>query len=330
MDPGAGLLSGLLRDVSRSFYLTLRILPAPVRPQIGLAYLLARISDTIADTDLIPIPNRLAALHEFGDALRGRGGLPDFTPLLSKQTDTAEKVILERAGEALDLLHSFLPEDQALIRAVLATIISGQVLDLERFGAGEVLRALRTEAELDDYTYRVAGCVGEFWTKICAAHLYPSTDLTPLLPCSVRFGQGLQLINILRDIPRDLRLGRCYLPEEALAPAGLTPAKLRDPSMHAVFQPIYQRYLDKAQAHLVAGWEYTLRLPSRPRRVRLACAWPLLIGARTLKKLRISSPLQAQGPVKISRAEVRQILSRSVLLLPFPKRWAGLFPAELH
>ena len=44
------VLNGLLQGVSRSFYLTLRVLPGSIRPQIGLAYLLARTTDTIADT----------------------------------------------------------------------------------------------------------------------------------------------------------------------------------------------------------------------------------------------------------------------------------------
>ncbi len=42
-------LNDLLKRTSRSFYLTLRVLPAAVRPQIGLAYLLARTTDTVAD-----------------------------------------------------------------------------------------------------------------------------------------------------------------------------------------------------------------------------------------------------------------------------------------
>ena len=57
----AGQLNyALLQSVSRSFYLTLRILPAAVRPQIGLAYLLARTTDTIADTELVSLEQRLA------------------------------------------------------------------------------------------------------------------------------------------------------------------------------------------------------------------------------------------------------------------------------
>src|SRR5438034_3469826 len=62
------LLTSLLKQVSRSFYLTLRFLPGSIRPQIGVAYLLARATDTIADTAIVPLPARLEAL----EVLRGK------------------------------------------------------------------------------------------------------------------------------------------------------------------------------------------------------------------------------------------------------------------
>ena len=58
----AFLLGPLLKGVSRSFYLTLRILPEGMRDPVGLAYLLARAADTIADTSLIPPVQRLDLL----------------------------------------------------------------------------------------------------------------------------------------------------------------------------------------------------------------------------------------------------------------------------
>src|SRR6185436_18281735 len=112
-------------------------------------------------------------------------------------------------------------------------ITSGQMLDLSRFGAASQTQivALRHDAELEDYTYRVAGCVGEFWTRMCRAHIFPRAPLDDarLLADGVRLGKGLQLVNILRDLPRDLRDGRCYLPSEELAPLGLKPSDLLDP-----------------------------------------------------------------------------------------------------
>ena len=150
------------------------------------------------------------------------------------------------------------------------------------------LVALRTDEELDDYTYRVAGCVGEFWTKMCRAHLFPEAPVDDafLLANGVRFGKGLQLVNILRDVAADLRQGRCYLPAERLAELGLKPADLLQPANEPRLRPLYHGYLDRAEAHLLAGWAYTNALPRGCVRVRLACAWPILIGRETLKLLR--------------------------------------------
>ena len=67
------LLTDLLRSVSRSFYTTLRVLPRPIRSQIGLAYLLARATDTIADTEIVPVQNRLDALDQLRARVLGTG-----------------------------------------------------------------------------------------------------------------------------------------------------------------------------------------------------------------------------------------------------------------
>jgi farnesyl-diphosphate farnesyltransferase len=65
------LLGPLLKGVSRSFYLTLRVLPAGMRDPVGLAYLLARAADTIADTSLIDPAQRLALLLDLCAQVNG-------------------------------------------------------------------------------------------------------------------------------------------------------------------------------------------------------------------------------------------------------------------
>jgi farnesyl-diphosphate farnesyltransferase len=323
------LLTGLLREVSRSFYLTLRALPRAIRPQIGLAYLLARASDTIADTDAVPVGNRIQALDQFQKA--AASGAEDFPMmgLAGHQASPSEKFLLERLPEALELLNRTPTADRARIQKVLGTIIGGQRLDLERFGtaAPDRIVALRSDRELDDYTYRVAGSVGEFWTEVCQAHLFPqlTEDTGRLLERGVRFGKGLQLTNILRDLPRDLRIGRCYLPEDRLGRMGLAPGDLLDPSYEARLRPLYEEYLACAEEHLEAGWAYTNMLPRKLLRLRLACAWPILIGIRTLACLRTQPVLDPDKRVKVSRREVRQILLRSLLAVPFRRRWDNLF-----
>jgi len=332
--PQSPLLTALLRDVSRSFYLTLRVLPVAVRPQIGLAYLLARATDTIADTELVPLPERLIALQSLRERIEGTRLIPvNFGALAERQSSPAERMLLERVEEALNVFTRLTYSDQQRIREVLSTITSGQELDLKRFhGASQNgIAALHTEAELDDYTYRVAGCVGEFWTRITRAHLFPVAPLddAKLLHDGVRFGQGLQLVNILRDLPRDLRQGRCYLPLDRLRAIGLEPADLLNKVNEPEFRALYHSYLDKAATHLAAGWEYTNTLPRRFVRVRLACAWPVLIGIRTVEKLRTANILDPQIRVKVSRAEVRGIIFRTLVRYPWPDAWRRLFPVPV-
>jgi farnesyl-diphosphate farnesyltransferase len=330
MTPEANpLLAGLLKETSRSFYLTLRVLPAKIRPQIGLAYLLARTTDTIADTALLPLEQRLDALQDLRERIMGNPGPPpDFGELAQRQDWPAERLLLERCGEALALLDAFTPNDRQLVREVLRVIISGQELDLRRFAgaAAENIVALADDAELDDYTYRVAGCVGEFWTKMCRAHLFPgaAVDDAMLLANGVRFGKGLQLVNILRDLPVDLRHGRCYLPAKELSAAGLAAGDLLEPGNEPKFRPFYARYLALAEGHLTAGWAYTNALPGRCIRVRLACAWPILIGMKTLAMLRAGNVLDPDRRIKVSRPEVNRLILRSVLYYPWPGAWRRL------
>ena len=326
----AGNLNDLLKATSRSFYLTLRVLPAAVRPQIGLAYLLARTADTIADTELVPLEQRLDALKRLRERIQGASTAPlNFGALAQHQGLPAEKLLLEKTEDSLALFQSLSSADQQLLRAVLNTITGGQELDLRRFAgaSAEKIIMLETAAQLDDYTYRVAGCVGEFWTKICRAHLFPKPwiDDTQLIADGIRFGKGLQLINILRDLPADLKKGRCYLPADKLEQADLRPQIMLSPVNEAKFRPLFHEYLDRAESHLAAGWAYTNALPFGQFRVRLACAWPILIGLKTIERLRAGNVLSLQQGVKISRAEVRGIILRSLLFYPLPGMWQKLF-----
>jgi farnesyl-diphosphate farnesyltransferase len=324
------MLGPMLREVSRSFYVTLRVLPASVRPQISLAYLLARMTDTIADTQLLPTDERLAALADLRDRIIGSSTAPLLLAEFAKnQGSHSERVLLQNCESALQLLRESAAGDRELIVGVLTTIVSGQELDLKRFGSASAdnIAALASAADLDDYTYRVAGCVGEFWTRICQAHIFTrdNMDTAFLLGNGIRFGKGLQLVNILRDIPGDLRTGRCYLPLEELSAVGLSPTDLLHLSNEGRLRPIYDRWLECGQAHLDAGWAYTTALPRKSVRIRLACAWPLLLGARTLQLLRTGSVLDARCRIKVPRAELRGMMWRSVLFYPFRRKWEGLY-----
>jgi farnesyl-diphosphate farnesyltransferase len=208
-----------------------------------------------------------------------------------------------------------LPEnDRNEVRSVLAKINRGQSLDLEQFGAGGDIRALKNAAELDEYTYLVAGCVGEFWTRLCFRHVknFSERSENEMRELGVRYGQGLQLINILRDAGDDLRNGRCYFPADELDSLGLKPANiLSDP---ARLDPVLTTWREKAEKGMDAGINYAGAI--RNRRVRFATALPALIGARTLALLRRAGAEALRRRIKVPRAEVRNLIASSVLASP--------------
>ena len=311
------LQTTILRSVSRSFYLSIRFLPAQLREPIALAYLLARTTDTVADTTRIPGTVRMEALKMLADGIQGNASgevvinrVASFVPL---QENAAERRLLDSLPNCLRWLEQTGKEDRDDIRAVLEKITHGQMLDLHRFDNPAQPRALQTAADLDEYTYLVAGCVGEFWTRLCFRHLrdFASLIQDEMLALGRRYGMGLQLINVLRDAGADLRAGRSYFPEDELGAVGLTAAQILSESDR--FQPIYQRWMEKAQEGLACGMQYSRAI--RNRRVRAATVLPALIGARTLTLLRKAGASALHQTIKVSRREVRgMILSLAIHL----------------
>ena len=263
----------LLKKVARSFQLSLRILPASLRPPLSLAYMLARASDTIADASSAPDFQRLALLR----------GLPDLFPEKSPDLGLkdAERDLLQMLPRLLEALKT-LP-DQSEIIAQWRIILRGQIFDVERFAAPDA--ALLTPGELEEYTYLVAGSVGEFWTRLCFKHVpnYSARPLEEMLPLARRFGQALQFINILRDRRSDADAGRIYIPDER-----------------------FYVEMQHVSELLQSAAEYTSAI--QPRSLRAACALPLDLANQTLA-------LIAQHPlgvgIKVPRYKVWLALAKA-------------------
>lgn len=311
---GEHLLFPLLKSVSRSFYLTLAILPAEVRAQMTVAYLYARAADSLADMSLVPRPQRLHYLGRFRDWLldpkRHESAVGEIQEALSPvgpQSD--EQTLLERLDHCRQVFDTFTVEDQHLIRGVVETLTSGMLHDLTVFpGESEQgLTALKSLSDLDQYVYSVAGCVGDFWTRMICRHrpAFKDWDVETMATRGIRFGKGLQFTNVLRDIPRDLRRGRCYIPETLLTQAGLNPNDLLDPEVLPRFKPVLGGLLRLALEHLDQGWLYTMAVPRREWRVRLACVWPILFALKTLRMISLSTRLLDPGvTIKMTRGDV--------------------------
>lgn len=284
----------LLKSVSRSFYLSMVFLPEEMRPGISLAYLLARATDSVADTSSADAEMRLQVLRRMGRAVAGTAAADELAelrlqlsgPMAEAQQNPAERTLLQRFSECLDMLQ-LLPEAQVrLIRQVLATIVEGQCWDLTYFDN-------RTQVESDEdtlrYTYWVAGCVGEFWTDLGyetlgARYCRPERRVL-MLQAGVRFGRGLQLINILRDIREDAARGRSYLCSDEVL------------------------WQNRAERYLRDGLDYGSRLGCFC--LRFTVILPALLGLSTLRLIRRR---KNQARVKVPRRMVYGLMLKAACL----------------
>lgn len=310
----------LLKRVSRSFYLTLRVLPSKLREPIALAYLLARAADTIADTPSIPASERINLLHQLRDAIAG-ADVPSLNfPRTSPTDHSAEAALLQTTKSLINTLKHTQIVQQLYIQKVLNTLTSGMCFDLNFFPNEEskTVRALESVSELQHYTYQVAGCVGEFWTEIMldGGVAIAAEQRAILAEQGRRFGQALQMTNILRDLPNDLRIGRCYLPQEILAPAQLQVADLFDETQTVRLRHAVRPLVNATRDDFRAGLAYLHTIPRHHLRLRLACFWPLVLGLATLAKT-LNNPhwLSTQHPSKISRASVYRMLLVSLFVI---------------
>lgn len=323
----------ILDRVSRSFALTIRALPRRLRAPVELAYLLARAADTVADRDLVPPERRRASLTALRRAVAAaaeagpRRAVEE--PLASLDlgaagepadaVDAAERALLGRLDVVLARLGALPPADRADAAWIVETLAATMDRELAFFGAGgAALRALPDGAALEAYTEGIAGCVGEFWTRLvvrAAPRLAPRARW--LSRAGRRYGRGLQLVNVLRDLPRDLRRGRCFLPEADLAAAGLAPRDLLDGDAAPRLLPILRKWERIARLDLLAGLHYAAALPVPAWRLRFASVLPARLGVLTLRALDAAPSAARLDPalsIKVPRRAVRAAALSGALL----------------
>ena len=209
------MLDHLLERSSRTFALSIPLLPEPCRTEVTLAYLLFRVADTLEDENAWPVDQRLAMLEALGAALdsgSGLAGIAETITALDTQglSEPGYAELLERLPAVLDAWAETDDHARALISAHLARTIRGMAQWL-RQDTGPA-----TVAEVRDYGYIVAGIVGELCTELFIRQSPALRDRrADLLALAPAFGETLQLVNILRDEADDADHGRQYIPGPA-------------------------------------------------------------------------------------------------------------------
>lgn len=306
----------ILKGVSRSFYLSLAWLPRKVRPTMALAFLACKGADTLADTTLLSEKERLHWLDAYRELFAEPGG--DFAESIAKSIaapgggSRAEKELVENLPLLMKTLGNLPPADWTLVQDLVLELTQGMQTDLTFFPPADSgqLKAFTSGEELERYTYLVAGCVGRFWTRVLKLHCRFAARFGPEAEdLGERLGKGLQMVNILRDLPRDLRKGRCYLPQSDLQAAGLSESDLLYPAVLPRTKPLLLAFSAKAREALAAYRPYTALHPFYALRLKAAVRLPARLGIQTLRLLEDSPDwLNPSRTLKVSRRQVTRTL----------------------
>lgn len=303
-------LQELLKHTSRSLYLSAKLLPPTIQDAFGIAYLLCRYADSIADTSLLPPEKRLHWISLFPQTVAQKNA-KIFEPLVGEISACAdnpyEAELLRNLPECLAEFQKLPSNQQQATQQVVQAVCEGMQIDLQTFPdekSGQV-RAFSNEQALINYCHLMGGAPGKFWSTLIADTVSLSVEKNTFLALGQDIGDALQIVNILRDLPRDLRIGRCYFPEEDLQSCGLKATDLLDAKNSARFEPIKQKWIAWGREKLTAAYAYFAALPKLQARHRAAVAWPALWAGDTLNKLSLEpNLLNPAVRVKIPRARI--------------------------
>jgi farnesyl-diphosphate farnesyltransferase len=281
-------LDDLLIKTSRTFALTIPLLPEPTRREVTVAYLLFRIADTFEDASHWPRERRIDALERFARLIEGdSGGAECGDPAQWGAADSsAHSGYVELIGEMPAVLDAYRSLGDAARRPIArhtARTSRGMAEFVARTGDDGRL-VLDDLPDLQAYCYVVAGIVGEMLTELFVLDRRSLEPIAPYLGArAAQFGEALQLVNILKDSADDAREGRSYLPP------GVHPAEV----------------FDLARRDLAASAEYVhaLQRASAPRGLVEFTALPVLLARATLDRVEGSGP-----GAKLSRPEVAAIV----------------------
>jgi farnesyl-diphosphate farnesyltransferase len=209
-------IEDLLQKTSRTFALTIPLLPQPTRDEVGIAYLLFRIIDTFEDAPLWTPRRRVEALKRFVDVLQSEPGasmaLVEECAATPPVSHAGYLELLAKMPAVLKRFAALQAPARASIRRHVASSAEGMARFVLRVDADGRL-TLDTIEELRDYCYTVAGIVGAMLTELyLLGRLQLVRVARELQSRAVPFGEGLQLVNILKDVKADAAVGRVFLP----------------------------------------------------------------------------------------------------------------------
>jgi farnesyl-diphosphate farnesyltransferase len=277
----------LLPGVSRTFALTIPMLPKSLCPVVTNAYLLCRIADTIEDDQQLSADEKNDLQLTFIKVLEQQFDASIFSKTLltklSIRTPIHECQLIQQTPMVIDCLHSFTPTQQASIIRCVNIMAKG----MSEFARHASLDGLENMAQLDRYCYCVAGVVGEMLTELfCDYTPQMNQHKTIAMQYAINFGQGLQMTNILQDIWTDRSRGVSWLP--------------KDQSIEQLILIAYQ--------HLQKAIDYVNLIPAQETKIKSFAIFPIGLALLTLTNIHRHPDFTERNQIKISRAQVKALM----------------------
>ncbi len=312
----------MLPQVSRTFALNIRVLPAPLQDVVLEAYLFCRMADTVEDSRRLDPARKAELLGDFATFFPWQDGVLERVQAWSSAFAGLETAGADHAlcAGAEQVFRAFAAEPPAL-RAPVEACVPEMALGMREFALRRLASpqgALQLEdgADLERYCHVVAGTVGAMLVRLFAV-TSPRLDeprQRRLLSLAETFGRAMQLTNIVKDVAEDARVGACYVPRALAARYRLSPEALLDPRHRAQARQVVCELVALAARSLDAAVAFTLLLPRREVRLRLFCLWPIFLAAGTLRRVLRDEALFVPGArPRVGRNEVRRTLGTTTL-----------------
>ncbi len=334
--------SSILPGVSRTFALTIPVLPERLAEVVTNAYLLCRVADTIEDDVGLDNTQKSEFHRRFVAVVEGTEPAQPFAdallPLLSERVLPDERDLVANTATVIRITHGFMPAEREALTRCVRIMCTG----MPAFQRNSSLSGLADLDELAAYCYYVAGVVGEMLTDLFCQHI---EELRPyrdeMMRLAVSFGQGLQMTNILKDIWDDRPANACWLPLSVFTqgPHG-DPAfrldRLEELYETEAFRHGLDQLLAVAHGHLRNALRYTCMIPKREVGIRRFCLWAIGLAVLTLRKIHRNPTFQSGAEVKVSRRTVKAtvvttnltLMSNRALRMIFDQAANGLPLAE--
>jgi len=312
-----------LRNVSRTFAISIEQLPAELREAVMIAYLMFRVSDCLEDTDELEADRKAELLRLWAKVLENGTPVTTLTNAVAHLDENDPEVyVTQHADQLLEELRK-LPESN---QETILHHVHKTSLGMARWQDHGPF--VETEEEMDDYMFEVAGRVGYMLTDLFAWHSpFIAKQKDKLRPLAREFGLALQTVNIIRGMRKDYERGWVFIPKSFYEPLGLTRDSLFAQENQVQALEVVARLADKAETHLRHGLQYIIHIPPTHYRIRLACSWPLFFAIKTLAVSRDNIHV-VLNEAKITRTEVTRII-RNTTLMGWSDHWLRSYYSQL-